>query len=179
MKFLLVWAEYSTRKGFKYYLFSSASVFTSSCSISIEIGAFTASLTLTLFPPVRFLQQMVSAHFLFTDCLSSLSISSANNVFTLPVTHGPFSLSNIFTQQSILQKQKLDSASKKMTKSWSHILPIHNAEIEFYLHAVVGHHSTFSFIISKTCFFIQLVMKMKGKVLIYNSLYAQSLLYKL
>ena len=98
--------------------------------------------------------------------LIGMGTSQANNVFTLPVTHGPFSLSNIFTQQSILQKKQLDSASRKMTKSWSLILPIHNAGIDFYLHAVVGHHSTFSFIISKTCFFIQLVMKMKGKVLV-------------
>ena len=117
--------------------------------------------------------------FSVTHGLFSLSISLVNNVFTLPIAHGPFLLSNIFTQQSILQKQKLDSASKKMTKSWSHILPIHNAEIKFYLHAVVGHHSTFSFIISETCFFIQLVMKMKGKVLIYNPLYAQSLWHEL
>ena len=51
--------------------------------------------------------------------LIGMGTSQANNVFTLPVTHGPFSLSNIFTQQSILQKQQLDSASRKMTKSWS------------------------------------------------------------
>ena len=99
---------------------------------------------------------MVSAYFLFTDCLSSCAIPSANGAFIPPVTLG--FLLNVDCLQQIMYSHSrplltvkylhttVDFAennnwiwsSRKITKSWFHILPIHNAEIDFYLHAVVG-----------------------------------------
>ena len=124
---------------------------------------------------------MVYSHFLLTDCLSSCAISSANGVFTLPVTHGPFLLSIIFTQQSILQRQQLDSASRKMTKSWSPILPIHNTDSSSFTccHGA-SFHIFLHYCINMPLHSITHSEEMKGKVLprfifILISLYAQRL----
>ena len=123
---------FSKEKGFKLYLFSNVTAFTSSCTIFTEIGAFTASFLLTVFSSMRFPLQTMSAHFLLADCLSSCAIASTNGAFTFPATHNSFPLLIVFTQESILQKQPFDSASREITKSWFQNLPIHNAEIKLF-----------------------------------------------
>ena len=54
VELLLVWAEYLAKKGFKFYLLSDVTVFTSSCAISTAIGVCTLP---------------VIHSFLLTDCL--------------------------------------------------------------------------------------------------------------
>ena len=72
--------------------------------------------------------------------LSHCQFPSANNVFKLPVAHG---LSHCqfpsYSNRFHMQRQKLDSASKRMTKSWY----IMQKSISFM--CCSGHPSTFSF----------------------------------
>ena len=133
---------------------------------------------LTVFSSMRFPLQTMSAHFLLADCLSSCAIASENGAFTFPATHNSFSLSIVFTQESILQKQPFDSASREITKSWFQNLPIHNAEIKLFHVLSWGIFPRFSFHHFKNISLHSITHKMKGKVFIIP-LHAHRLMHQL